>query len=87
VLMKNLLHLYCQPTTRGNLLRPRLIEGAEGSLLVVINPEDETVLESVTLPSRFKQAEELYGSSRASVSDRSFALEIPPHDVNVWVLS
>ncbi len=71
----------------GNLLRPRLIEGAEGSLLVVINPEDESVLESVVLPSRFKQAEELYGNSRVSISDRSLALEIPPHDVNVWLLS
>jgi Beta-galactosidase trimerisation domain/Beta-galactosidase len=87
VLMKNLLLLYCQPTMRGNLLRPRLIESAEGSLLVVINPEDESVVESIVLPSRFKQAEELYGNSRVSVSDRSLALEIPPQDVNVWVLS
>jgi beta-galactosidase len=87
VLMKNLLLLYCQPTMRGNLLRPRLIESAEGSLLVVINPENETVRESVALPSRFKQAEELYSNSRVIISDRSLALEIPPHDVNVWLLS
>jgi hypothetical protein len=86
-LMKSLLSSFCRPTVHGNLLRPRLIEGEEGSLLVVINPENETVTEEVILPSRFKQAKELYSNSRVIISDQSLALMIPPHDVNVWLLT
>jgi len=87
ILMRNLLLSFCAQAVHGNRLRTRLIEGAEGSLLVVINPENETFIESVVLPSRFKQAEELYGNSHLIITDQSLALTIPPHDVNVWLLS
>ena len=68
-------------------LRPRLIEGPSSrSLLVVVNdtPQDQT--ESITLPSRYRQATDIHTQKPQAIENGAVRVSVPYEDAVILLL-
>jgi len=75
-----------QPEVTADKLRPRLIEGANKTLLAVFNdtPQDQT--SQVRLPSRFRRATDLHRQVELPIAQGSLTVTVPFEDVVVLLL-
>lgn len=75
-----------RPAVSSVKLRPRLIESAARSLLVVVNdtPQDQTG--TITLPARYHRATNIHSEQRQPLENGSVRLTVPYEDVVVLLL-
>jgi len=75
-----------QPTVTAEGLRPRLIEGAHQSLLVVVNEGPEDRRSSIKVPARYRHATDLYANEKQAVREQTVTANVPFHSLVVLLL-
>lgn len=82
--VKAILAEHAPPVVSGQELRPRLIQGTQDALVVIINEAAEPISECVRLPQQYRQATDLY--SGASLPMRDSIIEAAVEGQSVQVL-
>ena len=82
-LMRAILAGVVQPTVTADKVRPRLVEGAAGSLLMVFNEGAEDQLSEIKVPSRYQRAIDLYGNEKQTIQGNSIRVTVPFEGVSV----
>lgn len=76
-----------KPKIRGDKLRPRLIEGKDGSLLIVVNDTLEEATENIDVPNQFKKAMNIFNNESIPIVDNKVKITVGAEDVSVLHLS
>jgi len=84
-LLSAILNRYVNPAVRGNMLRPRLIEGNNESLLVVFNVDKlKEFSETITLPGEYINVYDVINNGKKIViEENKVELSVEPEGVRV----
>jgi beta-galactosidase GanA len=82
-LMRAILAGVVQPTVTADKVRPRLVEGAADSLLMVFNEGAEDQLSEIKVPSRYHRATDLYSNKKQTIQGNSIRVAVPFEGVSV----
>ncbi|MDR3675845.1 MAG: beta-galactosidase [Acidobacteriota bacterium] len=74
------------PPVSSTRLRPRLIEGAKGSLLTVFNDTPQDLTESLVVPARFHRATDIHTEKPVAWVNGALQVSVPYEDVLVLLL-
>jgi hypothetical protein len=72
-----------EPAVTADKVRPRLVEGATRSLLVVVNPGAEDELASIRLPARYHHAVDLYSNEALTLRENVIQLVVPFEGISI----
>lgn len=75
-----------QPTTSSDKVRPRLIESANGALLIVFNDQITDQSAKLQAPSRFKEAVDIYENRSQTIHDGVVEIQAPYQGVTIFRL-
>jgi beta-galactosidase len=76
-----------KPTVTSATLRPRLMETASGTLLIIFNDQISGQSARIDLPSRYRQATDLYSNQTQAIQRSSIEVNVPSESVAVYLLS
>lgn len=82
-LLRVLVTRVVRPTVTSNKLRPRLIEGAKRSLLMVFNDTEEDQTARIELPTRYHRATVIHRQAELPVEENAIRITVPYQDVVV----
>jgi hypothetical protein len=85
-LMKAIVTSVVKPAVTAETVRPRLVRGSQGSLLIVFNDTAEDQIAMVQLPTGYRQAIDLYSTQQRQVEGNAIRLAVPYQDVAVMRL-
>ncbi len=75
------------PAVSGTNLRPRLIEGERGALLLAFNDTVQNHQETLKIPGRYRHARDLHSEAEIPVRNGSIEVAVPYESVTVLRLS
>ena len=76
-----------RPVVASDKVRPRLIESANGSLLVVFNDHITDQTAEIRVPDHYKQAVDVYSRQSQIIQDNKVQVNVPFEGVSVFRLS
>ena len=76
-----------QPVVASDKVRPRLIESANGGLLVVFNDHITDQTAEIRVPDHYKQAVDVYSQRSQIIQDNKVHVDVPFEGVSVFRLS
>ena len=86
-MVKEILKKYVTPKTSAEVLRPRIIEGADRQLLCVFNDDPYAVhTDEIKLPCGVKRAVSLFDDEKIELTTPTFSLTVDSDDVKVYEL-
>ena len=85
--IQHILLKHAQPVIRGDKLRPRLIRGSRGTMLVVFNDHrTETTGELISLPDGFTDARDVVTGEKHKISEGKLSASVEAEDALVLLL-
>ncbi len=85
-LVRTIIQAVVRPKVVGNMVRPRLIEGASRSLLAVFNETAEDQTADIKLPERYRCATDIYRNQEIAVQGHAVRIDVPFEGVSVLKL-
>jgi hypothetical protein len=85
-IVKNLLLKRLSPQVAGVQLRPRWMCPGGSALLVVINEQNTTQTEALTLPDKYAEIRDLLGDREFALAGDRLIVTVPANDVAVFRL-
>lgn len=85
-LLKAILTRVVSPPVRGDTLRPRLIEGAGRSLLVVVNDRVDDQTGTIRLHPRYHRATDIHTQRQVQIDQNAIRLTLPYQSISVLLL-
>ena len=76
-----------RPAITSDRVRPRLIESSSGALLIVSNDQITDQSATLSVPSRYKEAVDIYEGRSQTIHDGVLEVQIPYQGVTVLRLS
>jgi hypothetical protein len=75
-----------QPRISAKRLRPRLIQGSKGSLLVIFNDSSTDATENIALSPRYGRATDIHSGKEQPVENQSVTVTVPYEDAVLLLL-
>jgi beta-galactosidase len=85
-LLRALIHAAARPAVTSDRLRPRLIEGGQGSLLAVFNDTSEDQSARIDLPRAYRRATDIHRGVEVSIQNNMVHVTVPFQDAVVLLL-
>jgi hypothetical protein len=74
------------PVSSSGKLRPRLIQGSQRGLLTVFNETDQALTATISLPTGYRRATDIYSGKQYGITGNKIDLSVPFRDVGVFDL-